>query len=135
MNAQAGPSKVVNGLRSKIPSKDKRKIAHKQKMSKAVAEARTIDALEKEATDFVRHIHPHHGECLTYYCAGSINRPRRVYRPTYILEYEERVEKSILRKNDGYSSKEYPVVTEGKRCSRRCTDRKWENPLIFGPRT
>ena len=124
MNAQAGPSKVNNGLSSKRLSKDKRKIVHKQKMSKAVAEARTIDALEKEATDFVRHTLPHHGERLTYCGAGSINRPRRVYQPTYILEYEERVEESILRKNDGYSSKEYPAVTEGKRCSGRCTDRK-----------
>lgn len=54
VNAKAGPSVVQNGTGTKKKvSKDKRR-GYKEKMSKAAAEARQIEALNTEAMEYVR---------------------------------------------------------------------------------
>lgn len=55
VNARAGPSTVQHGSGTKKKSpKDKRR-GYKEKLSKAAAEARQIEALNAEAMEYVRH--------------------------------------------------------------------------------
>lgn len=55
VNARAGPSTIRNdtGVKKKL-AKDKRR-GYKEKLSKAAAEARQIEALNTEALEYVRH--------------------------------------------------------------------------------